>query len=58
MVLDPKTGQYLTIKGYGASKGQMAFRTDIDLTKPIYAQAMKIDARRKRTSAKKAVATI
>jgi len=55
-VLNPKTGQYLPLKGYGALKGQIAFRTDIDLTKPIYEQVMKIDSRRKRASSKKVVA--
>jgi hypothetical protein len=54
-VLDPETGQELPLKGYGALKGQITFRTDIDLTKPIYEQAMKIDSRRKRAASKKVV---
>jgi hypothetical protein len=37
-------------------KGKITFRTDIDLTKPIYDQAMKIDSRRKRAAPKKVVA--
>ncbi len=42
-VLDPETGEYLEIKGYGALKGMIEFDPRIDLTKPIYEQVLKLE---------------
>lgn len=33
-----KSGRALTVKGYGALEGEIAFRSDVDLTKPIWEQ--------------------
>ncbi|WP_156396128.1 MULTISPECIES: hypothetical protein [unclassified Caulobacter] len=47
-VRDASTGQFVTVKGVGALKGQLALRKGVDLTKPIASQALKRD----RSSAK------
>jgi len=56
VVHDQQTGCSYPLKGYGALKGQIAFRGDIDLTKPIAEQVAKIDSRRKKTPRKTAKA--
>lgn len=43
-VRDVKSGRSFQLKGYGALKGLIAFRDDIDLTKPISEQVMKLEA--------------
>jgi len=35
--------------GYGSLRGKFAFRKDIDLTKPIYEQVLKLEKKRRRT---------
>ena len=50
-----KTGEVLVLRGYGSMKGKLELREGIDLTKPIYAQVLKLEAREKRkASAKRA----
>jgi hypothetical protein len=58
IVRDVKSGRSFKLKGYGALKGQIVFRGDIDLTEPIAAQARKSETRRKEAPRKapKAVA--
>jgi hypothetical protein len=58
IVHDKKSGRSFPLKGYGALKGQIVFRNDLDLTKPIAEQVAKIDFHRKRAALKtsKAVA--
>jgi hypothetical protein len=56
LVLDSSSGHNLPSRGYGALSGKIAFRSDIDLTLPIYEQVMKLDSRRKRPTFKKNVA--
>jgi len=42
IVRNGKTGQFVTVRGAGALKGQTpAIRKGIDLTKPIASQALK-----------------
>ncbi len=43
MIRDPKTGQMLEVRGYGALKDKLALREGLDLTKPIYEQVAKLD---------------
>jgi len=51
IVRDSKTGRFVTVRGAGALKAsRFMIRKDIDLTKPIAAQALRSD--RKRKSAK------
>ncbi len=54
VIRDTKSGRFFQLKGYGALKGQIAFRRDVDLTKPIAEQVTKINARRKKADTKKA----
>jgi len=56
VVHDKKSGRSFPLKGYGALKGQIVFRSDLDLTKPIAEQVAKIDSRRKKAALKTAKA--
>jgi hypothetical protein len=47
-----ETGEIHILHGYGASKGQYVVRKGIDLTKPIYEQVLKLEARKKRKPSK------
>jgi len=49
-IRNKETGEVLTLHGYGASKGKFEVRKGIDLTKPIAAQVLKLEMRRKRRS--------
>lgn len=49
-IRNKKTGEVLVLHGYGASKGEFEIRKGIDLTKPIAAQVLKLEMRRKRSS--------
>jgi hypothetical protein len=40
-VRNAKTGQFVTVRGVGALKGQLALKKSVDLTKPIASQALK-----------------
>lgn len=40
-VRNAKTGQFVTVRGVGALKGQLTLKKSVDLTKPIASQAMK-----------------
>ena len=40
-VRDAKTGQFVTVRGVGALKGQLSLKKGVDLTKPIASQALK-----------------
>ena len=40
-VRDPRTGETLEVRGFGALKGQLKIRPGVDLTKPIFEQVMK-----------------
>lgn len=40
-VRDARTGQFVTVRGVGALKGQLALKKGVDLTKPIASQALK-----------------
>lgn len=44
-VRDPKTGEMLVLRGYGALKGQFVVREGIDLTKPIAEQVAELERR-------------
>jgi hypothetical protein len=44
-VRNAKTGQFLTVRGAGALKGQLALKKSVDLTKPIAPQALRGTAR-------------
>lgn len=50
-VRDPETGRLLTLKGYGALKGQFMVREGIDLTKPIAEQVARLERARERADA-------
>lgn len=43
-VRDPVTGRVVEVHGYGSLRGQFEIRPGIDLTKPIYEQALRLDA--------------
>jgi hypothetical protein len=50
-----KTGEVFILHGYGSMKGKLELREGIDLTKPIFEQVLKLEAREKRkASAKRA----
>lgn len=38
LVRDPRTGDMLEVRGYGALKGRLKIAPGVDLTKPIYEQ--------------------
>jgi hypothetical protein len=40
-VRNAKTEQFVTVRGVGALKGQLALKKSVDLTKPIASQALK-----------------
>lgn len=40
-VRSAKTGQFVTVRGVGALKGQLTLKKGVDLTKPIASQALK-----------------
>lgn len=40
-ITNKETGKTLSLKGYGAMKGEFQIREGVDLTKPIAAQASK-----------------
>lgn len=40
-VRNAKTGEYVTVRGVGALKGQLALKKGVDLTKPIASQALR-----------------
>jgi hypothetical protein len=48
-----QTGEMLVLQGYGASKGEYVVRKGIDLTKPIYEQVLRLEARNKRKASSK-----
>jgi hypothetical protein len=50
VITNKKTGKQLAPKGYGALKDEYVVKEGIDLTKPIYEQAMKSKARTARSS--------
>jgi hypothetical protein len=52
---DDRTGKVRVVHGYGAMKGKLALREGLDLTKPIYEQVLKLEARAKRKSLAKRV---
>lgn len=58
VVHDTKSGLSYKLKGYGALKGKITFRDDIDLTKPIAEQVTQIELSHKKAAQKisKAVA--
>ena len=41
LIRDPRTGEMLEVRGYGALRGRLKIMPGIDLTKPIYEQVMK-----------------
>ncbi len=43
LVRDPRTGEVLELRGFGALKGKLTLRKGLDLTKPIYEQVVKLD---------------
>ena len=49
-IRNKKTGEVLVLHGYGSMEGKLELRKGIDLTKPIYEQVMKLEARAKRKS--------
>jgi hypothetical protein len=48
VIRDGKSGRSFPLKGYGALKGQITFRPDVDLTKPIAQQVAKPRSKRKK----------
>ena len=52
-IRNEKTGEVLVLHGYGSMKGKLKLRPGIDLTKPIYAQVLKLEARAKRKASGK-----
>mgnify|MGYP001627564365 FL=1 len=40
-VRSAKTGQFVTVRGVGALKGQLTLKKGVDLTKPIASQTLK-----------------
>jgi hypothetical protein len=52
-IRDPDTGEVLVLRGYGAMKGKLHLRKGIDVTKPIYEQWLKLEAREKKAAAKR-----
>lgn len=42
-ILDPDTGEWLELKGYGSMKGTLDLDPRIDLTKPIYEQVLTLE---------------
>ena len=46
IIQDKKTGKILTLKGYGALKGEYVVKKGINLSKPIAAQATRSKSRR------------
>lgn len=47
-IRNKETGEVLVLHGYGSMKGKLELREGIDLTKPIAAQVLKLEARGKR----------
>ena len=47
---NPETGELVHLKGYGSMKGRIAFREDIDLTKPIWEQVFGLRSVRKQAA--------
>ena len=45
-IRDSASGKVLGLKGYGALSGEFAVRKGVDLSKPIYEQAAKIQKKR------------
>lgn len=43
LVSEPGTGRMMPLPGYGALKGRLDLDPRIDLTKPIYAQAVSLE---------------
>jgi hypothetical protein len=41
VVRDPKSGQFIAVRGAGALKGRLTIAKGLDLTKPIASQAIK-----------------
>jgi len=52
-IRNEKTGEVLVLHGYGGSEGKFEVRKGIDLTKPIYAQVLKLEAGSRRRSSKR-----
>ena len=52
-IRNKETGEVLVLPGYGSMKGKLELRKGIDLTKPIMAQVLKLEARAKRKSSTK-----
>lgn len=44
-IRDPKTGQFVTVRGLGALRGRLQLKKGIDLAKPIASQALKLSDR-------------
>jgi len=55
VVRDPASGAAFQLKGYGAMRGLITFRADLDLTKPIAEQVAK--GKPRKPSARKTAAT-
>jgi len=52
-IRNKKTGEIVVLHGYGSMKGKLELREGIDLTKPIVAQVLKLEARPKPKSSTK-----
>lgn len=52
-VRNAKTGQFVTVRGAGALKGQLKLKKSVDLTKPIASQAGQGAKRGKSTASTK-----
>jgi hypothetical protein len=52
-IRDKRTGKVLVLQGYGSMQRKLKLRKGIDLTKPICAQVMRLEARAKRKSSKR-----
>ncbi len=46
------TGEALVVHGYGSMQGKLKLRKSVDITKPIYAQVTRLEARAKRKLSK------
>ena len=52
VVRDRKAGRSFQLKGYGSMKGLIAFRSDLDLAKPIAEQVAGSESRVKKSNRK------
>jgi hypothetical protein len=51
-IRNKKTGEVLVLHGYGSMEGKLKLRKGVDLTKPIYEQVLRLEARARRRSSK------